>query len=360
MILKKKKLLIATSLLTLLPIPVGLLLWNRFPETMAIHFGITGQADGYASPSFAVFALPLILLAFHWVCILATAFDKGNKNRNQKLQNIVLWIIPLIGNLSCCGIYALALGWEFSPVVWTMVPMGLLFAVIGNYMPKTRMNYTMGIKVWWAYTSEENWNATHRFGGKVWMIGGILIALCGLLPHGWAVSIMLVSVIILVVLPIIYSWRFYKKEKAEGKELNDHRKSMSKKARMITIVASVLITVFLCVVLFCGDIRYVYSEDTLLVDTNMYTDYVLRYEKIDTVEFWEGNVPGLRVGGYGSFRLLMGFFENEEFGTYMRYTYYNPEACVVVTSGDKKIVLSDETYAETKALYEKLLALTQS
>ena len=358
MILKNKKLLIITSLLTLLPIPVGLLLWDQFPETMAIHWGITGQADGYASPSFAVFVLPLILLAFHWVCILSTAFDKGNKNRNQKLQNIVLWIIPLIGNLSCCGIYALALGWEFSPVVWTMVPMGLLFAVIGNYMPKTRMNSTMGIKVWWAYTSEENWNATHRFGGKVWMIGGIIIALCGLLPHGWAVSIMLVSVIILVVLPIIYSWRFYKKEKAEGKELNDHRKSMSKKARMITIVASVLITVFLCVVLFCGDIRYVYSEDTLLVDTNMYTDYVLRYEKIDTVEFWEGNVPGLRVGGYGSFRLLMGFFENEEFGTYMRYTYYNPEACVVVTSGNKKIVLSGETYAETKALYEKLLVLT--
>ena len=53
-------------------------------------------------------------------------------------------------------------------------------------------------------------------------------------------------------------------------------------------------------------------------------------------------------------------FENEEFGTYLRYTYYKPEACIVVTSGDKKIVLSDETYAETKALYEKLLALTQS
>ena len=96
MILKNKKLLIATSLLTLLPIPVGLLLWSKFPETMAIHFGLTGQADGYASPSFAVFALPVILLAFHWLCILSTALDKSNRNRNQKLQTIVLWVIPLI------------------------------------------------------------------------------------------------------------------------------------------------------------------------------------------------------------------------------------------------------------------------
>ena len=359
MILKNKKLLILTSLLTLLPIPVGLLLWDKFPETMAIHFGITGQADGYASPAYAVFVLPVIMLAVHWLCILATSFDNGNKNRNQKLQSIVLWTIPLIGNLSCCGIYALALDWEFSPVAWTMIPMGLLFAIIGNYMPKTRMNYTMGVKVRWAYTSEANWNATHRFAGKVWVIGGIGLALCGLLPHLWAVTVMLASIPVLVLLPVIYSWRYYKKELAEGKELKDLKKSMSKKTRKITVAASAALTVFLCIILFCGDIHYVYSEDTLLVDTNMYTDYVLRYEKIDSVEFREGSVPGLRVGGFGSFRLLMGWFENEEFGTYTRYTYFKPEACVVITSGEKKIVLSGETREETEALYQNLKVLTE-
>ena len=359
MILKNKKLLIITSLLTLLPIPVGLLLWNRFPETMAIHFGITGQADGYASPAYTVFVLPVIMLAVQWLCILATSLDKSNKNRNQKLQSIVLWTIPLIGNLSICGIYALALDWEFSPVAWTLIPMGLMFAVIGNYMPKTRMNYTMGVKVRWAYTSEANWNATHRFAGKVWMIGGIGMALCGLLPSLWAVTIMLASILVLVLLPVIYSWRYYRKELAEGKELNLPCKGMSKKSRKITVIATILLTVLLCVILFCGDIHFVYYDDILFVDTNMYTDYTLRYEKIDAVEFREGNVPGLRVGGFGSFRLLMGFFENEEFGTYTRYTYYRPEACVVITSGDKKIVLSGKTYEETNVLYQNLLVLTE-
>jgi uncharacterized membrane protein len=359
MILKNKKLLVITSLLTLLPIPVGLLLWDQFPETMAIHFGFTGQADRFASVPFAVFVLPLCLLLGHWVCIFFTALDKGNRNRNQKLQTIVLWVIPLIGNLSCLGMYALSLGWKFSPVAWTMIPMGLLFAVIGNYLPKTRMNYTMGIKVRWAYTSEENWNATHRFAGKVWVIGGIIVALCALLPHPAAVTIMIISFLVLVVLPIAYSWHFYKKEKAEGKELNARWKSMNPKARKISIVAAILLAVFLAVVLFCGEITYDFQEHWLKVDSNFYTGYIIRYEEIQDLEFRESNVPGLRVGGYGSFRLLMGWFENEEFGTYLRYTYYNPEACVVVTSGDKKIVLSDETYAETKALYEKLLALTQ-
>ena len=63
MLKQHKKTIILTSLLTLLPIPMGLLLWNRFPETMAIHWGITGEADGYARPGFAVFGLPLMMLA---------------------------------------------------------------------------------------------------------------------------------------------------------------------------------------------------------------------------------------------------------------------------------------------------------
>lgn len=353
MILKNKKLLILTSLLTLLPIPVGLLLWNKFPETMAIHFGVTGQADGYASPSFAVFGLPLIMLAVQWLCTLGTALDKRNRNRNQKIQEIVLWTIPILSNLSILGIYALALDWEFSPVAWTLIPMGLLFALIGNYMPKTRMNSTIGVKIYWAYTSEDNWNATHRFAGKLWVAGGILMALCALLPHKWAVTIMLALILPLVIAPIFYSWRFYKKELAEGKELKTF--AQNKKLTKFSIAAMILLAIFLSVELFYGDIHYVSYENRLFVDTNMYTDYAIPYDTIDTIEYREGNIPGLRVGGFGSFRLLMGWFENDEFGTYLRYTYFRPESCVVLTAKGKTIVLSGKTAAETQALYEQLL-----
>jgi len=358
MILKNKKLLVITSLLTLLPIPVGLLLWNRFPDTMAIHWGITGEVDGYASPGFMVFGLPLLMLAFHWICVFFTALDKGNHGRNQKMFRIVLWTIPIISNLSLFGMYAFALDIEFSPVAWTVVPMGLLFAVMGNYMPKTRMNSTMGIKVPWAYSSEENWNATHRFAGKVWVIGGILVMLCGLLPHLWAVSGMIVFTVVLCVVPIVYSYRFYQKEKAEGKVLSTGYSATDRKILKGSGIFLIVLTIFLLFVLFYGDITYSFREDYLLIDSNMYSDYIVYYDSIDHVEFREENVPGLRVGGYGSFRLLMGYFENEEFGTYTRYTYYKPEACVVLTKGEKRIVLSGETREETEMLYLDLLDMT--
>ena len=356
MILKNKKLLLITSLLTLLPIPVGLILRNRFPETIAIHWGFSGQADGFASPDAAIFILPLVMLAVHWVCILFTGLDKGNRDRNRKLQTIVLWIIPLLTNLSILGIYALALEVPFSPVAWTVVPMGILFAVIGNFLPKTKMNSTIGIKIPWTYSSEENWNATHRFAGKLWVAGGIAIALCAVLPHLLAVSAMIVLLVVICIVPMVYSYLFYKKEKAEGKVQSTGYSSMDRKILKASGIFLVVFTVFLLFVLFCGDITYSFQEDYLFVESNMYSDYILRYETIDELEFREGNVPGLRVGGFGSFRLLMGFFENEEFGTYIRYTYYDPESCVVVTAGSNTIVLSGKNAEETRAIYDALLA----
>jgi len=359
MIRKNKATLILTSLLTLLPIPVGLLLWDRFPETMAIHWGFAGQADGFASVPMTVFGLPVLMLAIHWLCILFTGLDKKNRGRNQKMFRVVLWTIPVISNLSLLGLYAFALDIEFSPVAWTVVPIGLLFAIMGNYMPKTRMNSTMGIKVPWTYSSEENWNATHRFAGKVWMVGGILVALCGLLPHLWAVSVMILAMVILCIVPMVYSYRFYQKELAEGKVTKTGYSAMDKRLGKATVVFLILLTVFLCFVLFHGDITYTFQDEYLFIDTNMYTDYVLHYDVIEAIEYREGNIPGLRVGGYGSFRLLMGWFENEEFGTHIRYTYYKPEACVVVTAKGKPIVLSGENAAETLALYEQLLTKTK-
>ena len=83
------------------------------------------------------------------------------------------------------------------------------------------------------------------------------------------------------------------------------------------------------------------------------------YDSIDSVEYRAGNVPGSRVFGVGSFRLLLGSFENEEFGNYTRYTYYNPEACVVMKINGKTLVLSGKDAAETQDIYQQLLERTK-
>ena len=355
MLKKYKKTLIASSLLTLLPILVGLLLWNKFPEHIATHNGLTGTPDGWGSVPFAVFFPPLALLAVHWLCILFTALDKGNQGWNHKLFRIVLWIVPIVSNFVSCLMYALALGMDFNITNITLAAMGLLFAVIGNYLPKTRMNSTMGIKVPWTYTSDENWNATHRFAGKVWVIGGLLLVFAGFLPDGIAVTAMLIAILILTVVPVVYSWRFWKKQVANGESVKPFPKAETAITKGV-LIALIVVLIFVLCVLFAGDIDFDFEEDYLHIDASFYNDYVIYYDAIENIEYRDSNVSGMRVGGYGSFRLLMGYFKNEAFGTYMRYTYYKPDACIVLTVSGKTVVLSGETAEETQAIYRELLS----
>lgn len=350
MLKQHKKALIASSLLILLPILVGLLLWNHLPEKFATHWDITGQADGWSSAPAAIFLMPLLMLASHWLCIFFTAKDPKNKDRNRKPFGMVLWIIPVVSNLTCAMMYALAMGVEFS--VGNLMPgaMGLMFAVIGNYMPKMKMNSTMGIKVPWAYSSEENWNATHRFGGKCWVIGGIVMVLGAFLPAQWGVTVMVIATVVLSVIPIVYSYRYYQKQRSEGEALIPFPK-MAKS----TWIAIALLVIFLGVVLFAGELNYEFGEEYLTIDASFYSDLILEYASIESIEYRDGNVDGIRVGGFGSFRLLLGYFQNEEFGTYTRYTYYKPEACVVLTVKGKTLVLSGQDAAETQGIYQELL-----
>lgn len=358
MIRKYKKTLILTSLLTLLPIAAGLLLWNKLPDRFATHWGMDGQADGWSSLPFAVFAPPLIILAVQWLCVFVTAKDPGNKDQNRKMQELVLWIIPVISNLSSGLMYALALGAKFS-ITNVFVPIiGLMLVAIGNYLPKCKMNATMGIKIPWTYSSEENWNATHRFGGRVWFVGGLAMMLCGLVPGEMAIIIMLIVIFILVFIPVIYSYRYYCKQKAQGIALLP-MPGFTGRSGKLTAVLMILLVVFLLVILFSGSIDVVLEDEHLSIKASFYDDLTVSYDVIDSVEYREGNVDGTRVMGFGSLKLLLGTFENEEFGYYTRYTYYKPEACIVLTSGDKILVISGKDMQETKEIYNCLIAQTE-
>ena len=86
--------------------------------------------------------------------------------------------------------------------------MGLLFAVIGNYMPKCKQNYTIGIKIPWTLNNEENWNKTHRFAGWLWTAGGIIMMLTGFFGGFW---IFFVVMLLMVLAPVLYSYILHRK-----------------------------------------------------------------------------------------------------------------------------------------------------
>ena len=203
MIKKNWKVLVITSVITLLPILAGLILWNQLPEQMPTHWNAAGEVDGWSSKPFAVFGLPLILLAAQWLCTLGVGADPKKNNHPEKILHLVLWIIPVLSVVLFAITYAVALGKEVRMEVVMPVFIGILFAIIGNYLPKCKQNYTIGIKIPWTLNSEENWNRTHRFAGRLWVICGIAIMLTGFFGGFW---VFLPIVLLMVIVPCIYSY----------------------------------------------------------------------------------------------------------------------------------------------------------
>ncbi len=204
--------IIISSVITLLPMLFGGIFWNSLPEKVATHWNINGEADGWGSKSFAVFGLPLIMLALHLFCIIFTAVDPKNKNQNKKVFGIVLWICPVMSLFASGAVFATAFGKKFDIETLTLLLIGLMFVVLGNYLPKCKQNYTIGIKVMWALENEENWNATHRISGKLWVVGGLIMMACVFLPKGVLPWVLLVLMTFLAVFPVVYSYMYHKKQ----------------------------------------------------------------------------------------------------------------------------------------------------
>ena len=93
MIKQNKKMILFTLVLLLLPIVMGLFLWNQLPDTVVTHWGADNQPDGYSSKAFAVIGLPAILLATHLICIIATNIDPKAKNINNKMFSVGCFFI---------------------------------------------------------------------------------------------------------------------------------------------------------------------------------------------------------------------------------------------------------------------------
>ncbi|MBE6948670.1 MAG: DUF1648 domain-containing protein [Ruminococcaceae bacterium] len=353
MIKRNKWRLIISSAVILIPMLVGLLFWDKLPDVITTHWGADGNADGWSGKSFGVYVIPLILLAFHWLCVLITAKDPGNREQNKKALRIVFWIMPFI-SLFCCGImYSVAMGTEFDIIRIMPALLGLMFVVIGNYLPKCKQNYTLGIKLTWTIQNEENWNKTHRMGGKVWVIGGILVMFAIFLPAKLIPIVVVPGILIIAFIPMIYSWALAKKQKENG-VVFEKNETFSKMSKISAVIVPVVIIAVLCI-MFTGNVNVKCGESSMSIEATYYEDIEVEYENIDSIEYREAFDGGVRAYGFGSARLLMGTFQNDEFGYYTRYSYTGCDACVVLAVDGDVLVISGKTEADTLAIYEKLL-----
>lgn len=198
------------------------IVWDRLPEKIGTHFDIRGMADKYNSKNefllfmgvMAVVSVGLYFLLTNIYRIDPKKYAAENKDR---LQKIAFALVVFLAAIECIAIYTGSQGELMHKinVRFIFALMGLFWAVIANYMNNLKPNYFAGFRLPWTLESEENWKRTHHLASKLWFAGGLFITVISIFTSTTVAIVTLFSVLTIVtVIPIVYSYRFYKKQKS--------------------------------------------------------------------------------------------------------------------------------------------------
>lgn len=302
------------------------------------------------------------MLAAHWLVLLITFSDRRNReNQSRKAVRLIFWIMPAVSLLTGGVTALLQRGVQSASTLSTAMAMGfgLLFIVLGNYMPKFRQNSFMGIRVKWTLESEANWNATHRMGGKVWVAGGFACLAGAMLPVKAMGAVFPVVLVTVALAPIVYSYYYSKTQPAAEKTVSAPLPLWQKRAARLIVAAVAVIAVW---AFLAGSAKIVYEDASFTVEASGWQDLTLSYSDIAAVDYLPAEeVPegGIRTYGLGNLRVSFGHFSNEAYGDYLRYTYDSCRDCVrLTTAGGRTVLLNGPDQPATRAIFDQLRART--
>lgn len=211
---------IASIICTLIPMFVGVFLWDKLPNEVVLRFDFDGKPGSYYSKGFAVFGMYLFILAIHLLVAICTASEnEKGEGIPDKVYSLFLWMCPVISVLVAVVIYGNALGCKIDAPFWCMITLGFLYLILGNYAPKVRRNRFAGLRIKWTYESKKNWEHTNRFSGYVMFVLGIVFIIMAFtrfyntVTAYWMPVVMVGLLFVSVSLMIIYSWNYYLKHK---------------------------------------------------------------------------------------------------------------------------------------------------
>lgn len=361
MIKNNKKAAIISSIIILLPILIGLVYWNQLPDVMVSHWDASGNPNGFTSKAFSVFIIPLILLAIHWICLyVMSTKERYSQISSQKIMNLIFCIIPFISLFMNGVVYYISLvdNVPKGKMVISLIGvlLGIMFIVIGNYMPKAEQNRYFGYKISWTLANKENWNKTHRFGGAATLVCGILMLLSITLPFKAAIVVMGCVLFSAIFIPFFYSFAIFLRHKKEG--IKYDFKYNSKKERAAGIGAVVIVCLVLIgvgILMFTGDVTVSCGDASFVIDSTYYDELEVKYTEIDEITYRDDLDIGYRTYGFNSAKLSLGNFNNDEFGDYTIYVYNGCDSYIVARKGENYLVFNCETEEKTLETYNRIL-----
>ena len=206
-------------LIVIMPIIYLAIVWSQLPEKVALHFNLKGNIDRYGSKN-ELLLLVLLLTALNvGIYFLLTNMYRIDPKKNaadnkSRLRRIGFAVSVFMSAILCLIIYSSIHGNIKFGIPLILSGTGLLFAFMGNYMHNIKPNYFAGFRLPWTLNNDENWKKTHALGGRLWFAGGLFIAVvCLFTPPLISLIIFFTVMVVITIIPGVFSYRLYKKQK---------------------------------------------------------------------------------------------------------------------------------------------------
>lgn len=201
-------------ILIVLSMIAWIIAFPHLPSQIATHWDLKGNANGYSSRVGAMLSMVGLLVFLYVLFIFLPKIDPKNANYKyftrgyRIIMNALLFIFFILNLL----IILYSLGYPIPMSSLAPFIIGGIFIVLGNFLQTVRTNFFIGIRTPWTLSNDKVWRKTHRFGGKIMFLAGVVIMISALVPQSWMGPIIIVSIVLSVGLPIIYSYLLFKKE----------------------------------------------------------------------------------------------------------------------------------------------------
>ena len=201
------------------PLAYLIYIWPTLPTTVPVHFNINGEPDRMGSKSemaFGVCLMAVLSVGIYFLMKYLPKIDPKQKDKDTGTVFIKIGyaVILLLSGIGVSIIYStVTTKLEFDYLLFPAL--GIFFSYLGNIMYNMKPNYFAGIRTPWTLDNEDNWKSTHRLAGKLWFGGGIVITIGTLLiPVKIAFIFFMIIITIITLVPIIYSYRYFKKHQS--------------------------------------------------------------------------------------------------------------------------------------------------
>lgn len=207
MIKKNWKTLLITNLIALIPFFYGLIVYPTLPDTIAIHFNIAGEPDGWGHKSILLI-MPCLMLCIQWVATLELHIrdKKTPVPDSEDYISIMSWTMAICSVIIGIVIHSSIANNMLTMQRWVPIVLGAMFVVFSNKMPKYKQNRWFGLRMPYTLNDKENWFKTHRLAAKVGVVGGLLLIGLSLVPNmHLAYGAMFVVMLLTIFIPVGYS-----------------------------------------------------------------------------------------------------------------------------------------------------------